>query len=91
MKESEARTKECPQHMLMMVLLQIEAGKEGASDEAVELISQLGFCSASQCMNWEPYNYWVKDGRYCTKETEGAEAVGGGDCGLKAKECGCSQ
>lgn len=76
MTEENAKTKWCPHARF--------------NGDNIAESGDLAKCIASDCMMWEPYNYWVKDGRCCTKETEGAEAVGGGVCGLVTKECeGC--
>lgn len=54
MTEEHARTKECPKHMMLMVMMQLAARKEGRSDEIINDMTKFGRCSASACMHWEP-------------------------------------
>jgi len=54
MTEEEMKTKECPQHLMMMVMMQIAAGKEGASEETLTEMGKFGCCSGSKCAMWEP-------------------------------------
>jgi len=76
MKEEEANLKKCPKR------IKIVAIPDGSTTD-------FDTCIGSDCMMWEPYNYWVVDGRYCSEDTEGAKPVVGGDCGLKSKDLEC--
>jgi hypothetical protein len=53
MTEEQAKTKECPQHLIMMTMIQIAAGENGASEKSITDAAEFGYCTASDCMMWK--------------------------------------
>lgn len=78
MTESEAKKKECPQHMITMVMMQIAAAKEGVSEDGILAMGKFGYCSGSACAMWEWHESFIdKDDL-----SKGAEYRAEGHCGL---------
>lgn len=40
--------------MIIMMMLQIQMGKDGVSEKTINDAGSLGLCSGSQCAMWEP-------------------------------------
>ena len=80
MIEEEARKKECPHHLIMMCMVQIAAGKEGASEQTILDMGKFGFCSASDCMMWK----WHMSPKSAAEINAGGDAgaIPSGYCGL---------
>lgn len=79
MNEEEMKTKECPQHMMMMVVMQIAAAKEGADEETIKGMGKYGFCSGSACAMWQTAIYFTdfdnKPGKWLADSMDEAERI----------------
>jgi hypothetical protein len=80
MTEDEARKKECPQHLIMMTMIQINGVKEGVNEQIIKDAGKFGYCSGSDCMMW----VWDISPKSAAEINArgNAKAIPSGHCGL---------
>ena len=83
MTEDEARTKQCPWHVVNMTNLAIALGNAGAPDDAITKTGATHYCRASDCMMWRYIDYeYVKPEGVPPNNRSTLE----GYCGLAGKQ-----